>query len=101
MGDVSCVILSIHPYTGGAKGPSHSSEYCIVDPVLACVTSAKVQLGVTVRLLEDDAAEAKKVLAEKTDYPTIAEYLAQVDANCIDQQAVLYQEDGTVVLQYQ
>ena len=101
MGDVACVMPCIHPHIGGAKGASHSSEYYIVDPVLACVTSAKVQLGVTVRLLEDDAAEAKKILAEKTDYPTIAEYLAMVDANCIDQEAVLYQEDGTVVLQYQ
>ena len=64
-----------------------------MDPVLACVTSAKVQLGVTVRLLEDDASEAKKVLAEKTDYPTIAEYLAQIDALCIAKQAVTYDEE--------
>ena len=32
------------------------------------------------------------------DYPTIPEYLAQIDSLCIDRQVVCYNEDGTVTL---
>ena len=55
---------------------------------------AKVQAALLVRLLEDDAAEAKRILSEgRQDYPTIAEYLAQIDALCIDKQAVVYDDE--------
>ena len=102
MGDVSCVMPAIHPYMGGAEGPSHSSEYRIVDPVIACVESAKIQTLITVRLLENGAENARDILAKaRKDYPTIPEYLAMIDANCIDQEAVIYGEDGTVTLKYQ
>ena len=102
MGDVSCVMPAIHPYMGGAEGPSHSSEYYIVDPVWACVESAKVQASIVVRLLENGAERARDILSKsRKDYPTIPEYLAMIDANCIDQDAVSYEDDGTVVLKYQ
>lgn len=102
MGDVSCVMPAIHPYMGGAEGASHSSGYRIVDPVWACVESAKVQAAIAVRLLENDAEQARDILAKaRKDYPTIPEYLAMIDANCIDQEAVIYEEDGTVTLNYQ
>ena len=102
MGDVSCVMPAIHPYIGGAEGASHSSEYRIADPVIACVESAKVQTLITVRLLENGAENARDILAKaRKDYPTIPEYLAMIDANCIDQEAVIYEEDGTVTLKYQ
>ena len=39
-------------------------------------------------------AEAKRILAEgRQDYPTIPEYLAQIDALCMDKQAVVYDEE--------
>ena len=91
LGDVSCVMPVIHPEIGGSSGTDHSKDYFITDPVLACVGSAKVQCAMLVRLLENDAAEAGRVLAEgRQDYPTIAEYLAQIDALCIDRQSVTY-----------
>ena len=101
MGDVSCVMPALHPQMGGASGTSHTSDYRIVDPVLACVTGAKVQCSILEHLLRDDAAGAKKILAEgRQDYPTIAEYLASIDALCIDKQAVTQNENGTITLDF-
>ena len=94
MGDVSCVMPAIHPSIGGAAGVFHGKDFSIADPVMACVTGAKVQAAFLIRLLAEDAAEAKRILAEgRQDYPTIAEYLAQIDALCIDKQAVVYDEE--------
>ena len=94
MGDISCIMPALHPSIGGAGGAAHSKEYCIPDPVMACVSSAKVQAAVLVRLLENDSAEAKRILAEsRQDYPTIKEYLAKIDGLCIDKQAVVYDEE--------
>jgi len=94
MGDVSCVMPTLHPEIGGASGPDHSKDYFITDPVMACVGSAKVQSAVLVRLLENDAAEAKRILTEgRQDYPSIPEYLAQIDALCIDKLAVTYDKE--------
>ena len=99
MGDVSCVMPALHPNMGGASGTSHTSGYTIVDPVRACVDSAKVQCSILEQLLGQDAAAAKKILAEgRQDYPTIPEYLASVDRLCKDQPLVCYHEDGTVSL---
>jgi len=101
MGDVSCVMPAIHPSIGGATGTSHTSGYTITDPVTACVDSAKVQCSILTHLLGEDAAGAKKILAEgRQNYPTIPEYLASIDALCIDKQAVTYNEDGSVSLSF-
>jgi len=101
MGDVNCIMPSIHPYAGGAKGASHSNEYVIVDPYLACVVSAKAQAGVVAALLQDGAARAKQVMAEgRQDYPTIREYLESIDKLSFSGDCVTYEEDGTVTLKY-
>ena len=101
MGDVSCVMPAMHPYIGGAQGTFHGKDLFIVDPVLACVGSAKVQCAILFRLLCDGAAGAKKILAEaRQDYPTIPKYLASIDSICIEKQAVAYAEDGTITLNF-
>ena len=101
MGDVNCVMPSMHPYAGGAKGAAHSSAYHIVDPYLACVVSAKVQVATAALLLQDDAAKARMVLAEgRQDYPSIADYLASIDKLSYQGDCVSYNEDGTVQLQF-
>ena len=94
MGDVSCVMPALHPSIGGAAGLAHSKDYTVPNPIMACVNSAKVQAAVLVRLLENEGSEAKRILAEgRQDYPTIPEYLAMIDALCIDKQAVVYDEE--------
>ena len=100
MGDICQVMPAIHPYTGGAVGHSHGDDYYIVDPYLACVVSAKLQAGVAARLLWQDGAEAKRVLANTGSHPTISDYLAAIDKNCFDGDAVTYREDGSILLTF-
>ncbi len=101
MGDVSCVMPAIHPNIGGAAGQGHGSTYCITDPITACVTSAKLQCGVTAELLANGAENAKEVIAKAVvPYKSIREYLDWVDKNCFEGECVSYNEDGTVTLTY-
>lgn len=101
MGDVSSVIPSLHPYVGGAAGAAHSSEYFIVDPEKACVTSAKIQSVALAMLLEEGAVRAKKIIAEKhTVYSSKEEYFAAVDATNMDVDAVTRNPDGTITLKF-
>lgn len=81
MGDLSCIMPVVHPYAGGTAGISHGSDYEIKDPMAACVASAKMQLGMLMLLLSDDAKRARKVLAEfQPQFASKEEYLAFLDS---------------------
>jgi len=100
MGDISCVIPSIHPYVGGAVGEAHGVSYAVTDPYLACVGSAKSLCGAVVLLLSEDAARAKKVIAEKkVPFRSKEEFFAVKDSLSVFKEGVIYNEDGTVTLQ--
>ncbi len=95
MGDISCIIPSVHPNAGGAAGKGHGSDYYITDPVAACVDSAKMQLAMLLILLSDDAKRAKKVIEEfKPRFKSKAEYLEFIDTinSCGDR--IEYSKDG-------
>ena len=64
MGDLCCVMPVVQPYAGGAQGRSHGNNYEIVDPVAACVGSAKLQLSMLLLLLQDEGKRAKEIIAE-------------------------------------
>ena len=101
MGDVSCVMPASHPYAGGAEGASHGSDYRIADPELACVTSAKVQVEAAARLLENDAAIARKIVADyKPVCPTIADYIRLADSVDFDKEVVSYGENGRISISF-
>lgn len=101
LGDVCQVMPAIHPVIGGASGSSHSSGYFIKDAYFACVVSAKFQLAAIVHLLGDHGAEAKEIIAGYTaPYPSIDAFLKDVDQLDYDGNAVCYQEDGSVQIQY-
>ncbi len=81
MGDLSCIMPVVHPYAAGATGKSHGSDYEIKDPVAACVACAKMQLGMLMILLSDDAKRARKVIEEfKPQFASKEEYLAFMDS---------------------
>lgn len=99
MGDLSSVMPSIHPYAPGAIGAGHGKDYYIDNPYTACVQSAVFQTGMVCSLLENGAAEAEKVLAnKKCVYGSKEEYFRVMDAIWLDKQAVTYGEDGTVTI---
>ena len=101
IGDIQQVMPALHPYVSGSTGTSHGASYYITDPESACVFSAKFQLVYLHELLKDDAAEAKRVIANaKPTYSTKAEYFAAIDEFFKDKTAVKYNEDGSVTLDF-
>ena len=101
MGDISCVIPSASANIGGWVGHAHGNDLYITDPYLATVVSAKIQVLSAVRMLENDAAAAKKILAEeKPLYGSIPEYLDTVEKLNFTAEAVRCEKDGSVTLHY-
>ena len=101
MGDVSSVIPSIHPFITGVAGTGHGADFEVIDPYSACVLCAKILCGVSKLLLSENAAYAKKILAEKKlPYSSKEEFFRVKDALNFDRDGVVYNEDGTVTLNY-
>ena len=101
MGDISSLFPSIHAYACGARGKSHGIDYQIVDPVNACVDSAKFQVGLIIKLLENNALNAKKVIENFTPvFKDTKEYLKHKRSINMDKDTVKFNEDGTVTIDY-
>ena len=101
IGDIQQVMPAIHPNVSGATGTSHGSDYYITDPESACLFSAKFQLSYLHELLKDDAAEAKRVIANYVPvYKTKAEYFDAINCFLKDKECVVYEDDGTVLLDF-
>ncbi len=95
MGDLSCVMPTVHPYVPGARGVSHSDSYEIYDPEKACVSSAKVQLCMLKILLKDNAKRAKEIIKNhKNIFNSKEEYFAYIDAINRKGDRIDYSEDG-------
>ena len=91
MGDLSCVMPVVHPYAKGAKGTGHGNDYYIVDPINACINSAKWQLSMLYTLLSDGATLAKKIVSEHTPrFPSIKAYLEYMDSLESDGDRITY-----------
>lgn len=99
MGDVSCVIRTIQPHVAGASGLGHGDNYQLTDPETACVTSAKGQLLLAVALLENDAAEAKQILAGPAPrYASKEDYFKAIELFSQERDLVEYTEDGAKIV---
>lgn len=101
LGDVSMVIPAVHPYVGGASGTGHGADYVITDVYTATVDSARVQANMLVKLLENDGIRAAQIKKNfKPTFPSMEAFFRCIDDITMDQQAVSYNEDGTVTLKY-
>ena len=70
-----------------------------IYPEHACVDSAKIQAEAAVRLLENDAALARKIVADyKPACPTIADYIRLADSIDFDKEVVSYGENGKITI---
>jgi metal-dependent amidase/aminoacylase/carboxypeptidase family protein len=95
MGDLSCIMPVVHPYSGGAKGTGHGNDYMIADPERACVKCAKWQVAMLDLLLSDGAARAKNVLDEfKPLFKNKEEFLAYQDSIESSGDRIEYLENG-------
>ena len=97
MGDLCCIMPVVHPYAGGTEGRSHGNNYEVVDPVAACVGSAKLQLGMLLILLSNSAERAKKVIAEyKPLFASKDAYLEFMDSLYKEGDRIVYNADESV-----
>ena len=97
MGDLSCIMPVVHPFSGGDAGLLHGSNYEIKNPDAACTASAKLQLGMLFILLSDGAKRAKKVVEEyKPLFRSKEEYLTYVDTLNKTGDRIVYNENETV-----
>ncbi len=74
IGDVMHIMPAVHPYIGGMKGRSHTSNYSVVDEDLLYIVSSKAMAMTVVDLLADGAGKALK-LKERGGFLSKAEYL--------------------------
>ena len=64
VGDLSSLMPTVHPRSGGTRSTPHSSDYVVVDHRLAAVNPAKSMAMMVIDLLWDGAREARRVMAE-------------------------------------
>jgi len=99
MGDLSCVMPIIHPYSCGSIGKGHGNDYYIKDHEGATVDSAKLQVGMLYLLLKDNAERANKIIAEfKPRFASKKEFLDYLDSLFKDGDRIIYNEDDTVTV---
>jgi len=100
LGDVSMVYPAVHPYVGGAVGTAHGNDFFIADVETACVDSAKVQAAMLVLLLKDGGERTWQIKKDfKAPFASKEDFFRCIDAVFMDQEAVVYREDGTITLQ--
>ena len=100
-GDLTCVMPGVQIHCGGAIGTGHGIDYFVESPERLCINSAKIQLMVADALLSDDAACAKKIVADyEPQYKSIAEYFEYMKAFNLDKDAVTYDENGNATIDY-
>ena len=75
MGDLSHIMPAIHPYTGGAVGMGHGTDYAVRDYEQAVIRPAKAMAMAAIDLLANGAAKGLEVLARSTPPLTKQAYL--------------------------
>ena len=101
LGDISCLMPTIHPYMAGASGNGHGADYAIDDPEKACVNPAKVLSAMTAKLLAGDGALGREIAeAYQPVFSCREDYFRAIDAIKMRKQTVVYQPDGTVLLDF-
>ena len=98
MGEMSCLMPVIHPYSGGVSGKAHGDDYYITDPERAVVKSAKIQITMLNLLLGNGARNAKEII-EGYDAPfkSKEEYFDYVDKINSSGDRITYTEGGAEI----
>jgi len=99
MADLSCIMPVVHPYASGAVGKAHGNDYYIEDPESAYITSAKWQLLMLKKLLENGGERAKFIMKNfKPRFTSKEEFLAYQDSLNGDGDRIIYNDDETATV---
>ena len=99
MGDISQVMPAVHAFGSGGAGAAHGPTYRIADFDSACMDSAKAQVVIIRKLLENEAVKAKYVVENyEPHFKDKEEFINHLESLFIEKEAVVYNEDGTVLL---
>lgn len=81
MGDVSCLVPSIHPYVAGAKGIMHRKDFLIENPKKFYSNGLAFELSLLKNLLKNDAEQAYKIIKSFSPiFDTKEEYMEFMDS---------------------
>ena len=101
MGDISAVMPSVIAYIGCSSIPGHTNRFVVEDAYTACVVNAKLQAGWVIYLLCNNAEFAKKVIAEAdVPYASIKDYFNDANRLSFSGDAVTYNDDGSISINY-
>ena len=76
MGDIAHLMPVVHPYVVAAEGKAHGADWRINEPEHGYLSPAKLLAMTAIDLLYEDAAAARRVLAEFQPAMTKEAYLA-------------------------
>lgn len=100
MGDLCGVMPAIQPYTAGAAGSGHGSDYEIEDADRACLNPARAQLLLLHALLSGGAAKAEEIIRGYKPLFTQAEYVEYLESWFASVSPISYGEDGSVEINF-
>ena len=101
MGDVSAIVPSLHAYACGSAGTMHGKDYCVEDKELSCVENARFQLALVEKLLSNGASVAKEIIDKYVPvFNNLDEYLAHKKRLSLAKNTVSYNDDGSVVIDF-
>ena len=101
MGDVSVLFPSIHFYANGSSGTEHGIDYKIIDAYNTCVNSAKIEYKLLRNLLSNNAKKAKYIIEKfKPAFSSVKEYLQYKNSLEKDKETTVYNQDGTITIDY-
>ena len=99
---MTTVMPGVQFYAAGAVGSPHGDDYLPADPVRLCVNSAKAQVLLADALLREKAAAARDIVKNyQPRFSSISEYFREMDKLILDKDAVTYDSDGSVRIDYQ
>lgn len=99
MGDISLLMPAVHAFGSGGAGAAHGPTYRIADFDSACMDSAKAQVAILRKLLENNAQKARFVVEHADPYfKSREEYTKHLDSLFSERDAVIYNENGGVIL---
>lgn len=97
MGDLSCLMPVVHLFAPGTQGKGHGDNYYVVDRETACVSSAKWQVGILQKLLQNGGELAQDIVSSyDAPFESKETFFEFKDKLTISGDKISYEEDGKI-----